>query len=112
MLNGPQGVAVDTLGNVYIADTANNRVRQVAPNGTIATVAGSGLAGYSGDGSSAVNAQLGNPVSVAVDSTGNLLIADGSSRVRKVFVSGLIQTIAGNGTKGIRAMAVSPRTPR
>ncbi len=100
MLNGPQGVAVDTLGNVYIADTANNRVRQVAPNGTITTVAGSGLAGYSGDGGSAVNAQLGNPVSVAVDSTGNLLIADGSSRVRKVFVSGLIQTIAGNGTKG------------
>ena len=100
MLNGPQGVAVDTLGNVYIADAANNRVRRVAPNGTITTVAGSGLAGYSGDGGSAVNAQVGNPVAVAVDSTGNLFIADGSARVRKVFVSGLIQTIAGNGTKG------------
>ena len=62
MLNGPQGVAVDTLGNVYIADTANNRVRKVAPNGVIATVAGNGLAGYSGDGGSAVNAQVGNPV--------------------------------------------------
>jgi uncharacterized protein (TIGR03437 family) len=99
MLNGPQGVAVDTLGNVYIADTANNRVRQVAPNGTIATVAGTGIAGFS-DGGSAVKAQVGNPVAVAVDSTGNLFIADGSSRVRKVFVSGLIQSIAGNGTKG------------
>ena len=90
MLNGPQGVAVDSLGNVYIADTANNRVRQVAPNGTITTVAGTGIAGYSGDGGSAVNAQVGNPVAVAVDSTGNLFIADGSARVRKVFVSGLI----------------------
>jgi uncharacterized protein (TIGR03437 family) len=100
MLNGPQGVAVDSLGNVYIADTANNRVRRVAPNGTITTVAGNGVAGYSGDGGSAVNAQVGNPVAVAVDTTGNLFIGDGSSRVRKVFVSGLILTIAGNGTKG------------
>ncbi len=99
MLNGPQGVAVDTLGNVYIADTANNRVRQVAPNGVITTVAGTGIAGFS-DSGAAVNAQVGNPVAVAVDSTGNLFIADGSSRVRKVFVTGLIQSIAGNGTKG------------
>lgn len=99
MLNGPQGIAVDASGNVYIADTANNRVRQVAPNGVITTVAGTGIAGFS-DSGSAVSAQVGNPVAVAVDSTGNLFIADGSSRVRKVFVSGLIQSIAGNGTKG------------
>ena len=99
MLNGPQGVAVDTAGNVYIADTGNNRVRKVAPNGTITTVAGNGIAGFS-DGGSAVNAQVGNPVAVAVDSAGNLYIADGSARVRKVFASGLITTIAGNGTNG------------
>jgi uncharacterized protein (TIGR03437 family) len=100
MLNGPQTVAVDSQGNVYVGDTANNRVRKVAPNGVITTVAGSGDAGYSGDGGAAVNAQVGNPVAVAVDSAGNLFIADGSSRVRKVFLSGIITTIAGSGTKG------------
>ena len=100
MLNGPQTVAVDSQGNVYVGDTANNRVRKVAPNGVITTVAGSGDAGYSGDGGSAVNAQVGNPVAVAVDSAGNLYIADGSSRVRKVFLSGVITTIAGSGPKG------------
>jgi uncharacterized protein (TIGR03437 family) len=100
MLNGPQGVAVDSAGNVFIADTANNRVRKVAPNGVITTVAGNGAAGFSGDGGSAVNAQVGNPVAVAVDSVGNVYIADGSARVRKLFLSGLITTIAGTGTRG------------
>jgi hypothetical protein len=100
MLNGPQTVAVDGQGNVYVGDTANNRVRKVAPSGVITTVAGSGDAGYSGDGGSAVNAQVGNPVAVALDSAGNLYIADGSSRVRKVFLSGIITTIAGSGPKG------------
>jgi trimeric autotransporter adhesin len=100
MLNGPQGVAVDSAGNVYIADTANNRVRQVAPNGVISTVAGTGAAGYSGDGGSAVNAQVGNPTAVAVDSVGNVYIADGNARVRKLFLSGLITTIAGTGPRG------------
>ena len=99
-LNGPQGVAVDSLGNVYIADTNNNRVRKVAPNGVITTVAGTGSAGFSGDGGLAVNAQVGNPVAVATDSVGNVYIADGSARVRKLFLSGLITTIAGAGTRG------------
>ncbi|MGD0778292.1 MAG: hypothetical protein ABSC05_36380 [Candidatus Solibacter sp.] len=99
-LNGPRGVAVDSLGNVYIADTNNNCVRQVAPSGVIATVAGNGLAGVSGDGGLAVNAQVGNPIALAVDSVGNVYIADGSARVRKLFLSGLIATIAGAGTRG------------
>jgi uncharacterized protein (TIGR03437 family) len=100
MLNGPQTVATDSQGNVYVGDTGNNRVRKVTPNGVITTVAGSGDAGFAGDGGAAVKAQVGNPIAVAVDTTGNLFIGDGSSRVRKVFLSGLITTIAGNGSKG------------
>jgi uncharacterized protein (TIGR03437 family) len=99
-LNGPQGVAVDSTGNVYIADTANNRVRKVAPNGVITTVAGTGAAGVSGDGGLAVNALVGNPVAVATDGVGNVYIADGSARVRKLFLSGIITTIAGTGIRG------------
>jgi uncharacterized protein (TIGR03437 family) len=99
-LSGPRGVAVDSAGNVYIADTANNRVRKVDPNGVITTVAGTGAAGVSGDGGLAVNALVGNPIALATDVVGNLYIADGSARVRKLFVSGLITTIAGIGTRG------------
>jgi uncharacterized protein (TIGR03437 family) len=98
--NGPQSVAVDTTGNVYIADTNNNRVRKVSANGVIATVAGNGLAGFSGDGGAAVNAQVGNPVALATDSVGNIYIADGSARVRKLFLSGVITTVAGSGARG------------
>src|ERR1035438_10890776 len=94
MLNGPQGVAVDGAGNVYIADSANNCVRRVAPNGVITTVAGNGIAGFSGDGGFGVNAQVGNPVAVATDSVGNVYIADCSARVRQIVVLGLITTIA------------------
>jgi uncharacterized protein (TIGR03437 family) len=99
-LNGPQGVAVDGAGNVYIADTANNRVRKVAANGVITTVAGNGAGGFSGDGGAGVNAQVGNPVALASDSVGNVFIADGSARVRKLFVSGVITTVAGTGVRG------------
>ncbi len=100
LLNGPQSVAVDGSGNVYIADTANNRVRKVASNGVISTVAGNGLAGFSGDGGSGLNAQVGNPTALAVDTVGNLYIADGSARVRKLFLSGFISTIAGGSSQG------------
>ena len=99
-LNGPRGVAVDSSGNVYIADTNNNCVRKVTPDGVIATVAGNGIAGVSGDGGLAVNALVGNPVALATDSVGNVYIADGSARVRKLFPSGIITTIAGAGTRG------------
>jgi trimeric autotransporter adhesin len=99
MLKNPQAVAVDTAGNVYIGDTGNNRVRVVA-GGTIRTVAGNGLGGYDRDGVAAAGTQVGNPVAVAVDASGNVYIGDGSSRIRKVFSNGLISTIAGNGSRG------------
>jgi uncharacterized protein (TIGR03437 family) len=99
-LNGPQGVAVDAAGNVYIADTANNRVRKVTTDGVISTLAGNGVAGYDADGGQASATQVGNPTGVAADTFGNVYIADGSSRVRKVFTSGIIATIAGNGQRG------------
>ena len=99
-LNSPWGVAVDAAGNLYIADTDNNRVRKVAANGTISTVAGIGTFGYSGDGGPATNAQLSWPRGVAVDAAGNLYIVDHeNNRIRKVAAAtGIITTVAGNGT--------------
>ena len=74
-LHGPSGVAVDASGSVYIADTYNHRIRKVS-NGTITTVAGSGIPGFSGDNGPATSAQLNFPAGVALDSTGGLYIAD------------------------------------
>jgi sugar lactone lactonase YvrE len=97
-LNTPTGVAVDTAGNVFIADSSNNRIRKVTPSGTISTVAGNGTYGYSGDSGAATSAQLATPYGVAVDAAGNLYIADFyNSRVRKVDASGTISTLLGNG---------------
>jgi uncharacterized protein (TIGR03437 family) len=96
-LNFPEGVAVDSAGNLYIADSGNDRVRKVS-NGVITTVAGNGSDGFSGDNGPAASAQLNFPEGVAVDSAGNLYIADsGNSCIRKV-VSGVITTIAGGGS--------------
>jgi len=98
-LNYPQGVAVDSAGNLYIADTSNNRIRKVA-NRVIATVAGNGALGFSGDNGPATSAQLANPWGVAVDFAATLYIADnGNNRVRKVS-NGVIATVAGNGARG------------
>jgi hypothetical protein len=98
----PQGVAVDTFGNLFIADSANNRVRKVGTNGIITTVAGDGTAGYSGDGGAARNAELWSPAGVAVDASGNLFIADlENNRIRKVGTNGIITTVAGGGTNGL-----------
>ncbi len=102
-VNLPQGVAVDGGGNIYIADTANNLVRRVdVITGLISTVAGTGLQGYAGDGAQARNAELNQPEGIAVDAYGNLWIADtGNSAIRKVTAStGVITTVAGNGTAG------------
>jgi trimeric autotransporter adhesin len=99
-LNGPCGLAVDALGNLFIADYGNHRVRKVAPDGIITTVAGTGTAGFSGDGGKATDARLSGPVELAVDSAGNLFVAEfsGNHRVRKVdAVTGIITTVAGNG---------------
>ena len=90
-LNHPAGVAIDTAGNVYIADRDNNRIRRVGSDGTITTAAGTGAIGNSGDGGLAVEAQLSGPESVTVDGAGNMYIADtGNQRVRKVTPDGKI----------------------
>jgi len=99
-LVGPAGVAVDAAGNIYIADSLDNRIREVSPAGIISTLAGNGSAAYSGDGGLAILAALSSPVSVAVDATGNLYIVDsGNSRVRVVTTDGKINTIAGDGSQ-------------
>ena len=98
-LNYPDGFAVDSAGNLYIADTLNNRIRKVS-NGVITTVAGNGTQGSSGDNGPATSAQLNYPGGIAVDSAGNLYIADsGNERIRKVS-NGVITTVAGNGAAG------------
>lgn len=95
LLNSPGSVAMDGAGNLFIADTGNNRVRRVSPSGMITTVAGIGTPGFSGEGGPAANAQL-SVSAVAADSAGNLFIA-GGYRVRKVSPKGIITTVAGNG---------------
>jgi sugar lactone lactonase YvrE len=84
-LSDPEGVAVDALGNVFIADTYNNRIRRVSTSGIINTIAGTGSSSYSGDGGPSTNASLWNPNSVRIDNSGNLLILDTlNQRVRKI----------------------------
>jgi sugar lactone lactonase YvrE len=93
-LNGPQGLTTDARGNVYIADAENHAIRVVDRKGTIRTVAGSGTAGFGGDGKSATRAQLNLPNAVAVDDSGAIYIADSDNdRVRRVDPAGKISTI-------------------
>ncbi|MFN8040870.1 MAG: fibronectin type III domain-containing protein [Acidimicrobiales bacterium] len=95
------GVAVDTSGNLYIADGIDHRIRKVAPGGTITTFAGTGTAGYSGDGGPATAAALNHPVAVDTDAAGNVYISDGNNaRIRRVAPAGTITTVAGNGSFG------------
>jgi sugar lactone lactonase YvrE len=97
----PSGVAVDPSGNLFIADSYNNRIRKVTAAGIISTVAGNGTYGFGGDGVPAISAQLASPSSVAVDPSGNLFIADTDNcRIRKVTFAGIISTVAGSGTYG------------
>lgn len=105
---GPNDVAFDTAGNIYISDggiycsgPGGHTVRKVDPHGTITTVAGTGKEGFSGDGGPATKAQLNVPIVVAVDQKGNLYITDESNyRIRKVDKDGIITTFAGTGEAG------------
>jgi sugar lactone lactonase YvrE len=106
-LSNVVGVAVDRAGAIYIADEINRRVRRVAPNGVISTIAGDGVAGSEGDGGPAAAARLDRPLDVRIDDVGNLLIADfGANRIRRIDPSGIIATIAGNGLAGFSADGV------
>jgi DNA-binding CsgD family transcriptional regulator/sugar lactone lactonase YvrE len=100
-LNSPAGIAVGFGDSVFVSDTGNNRVRMISADGTIGTIAGTGEAGYAGDGGVASQAVLNSPQGLAVDAEGNLYVADSfNGRVRKIDVGGVITTIAGDGAQG------------
>ncbi len=97
----PYSVAIDSFGTIYVADVDNERIRKIDVSGNITTIARNGSAGFAGDGSAATLASLNEPIGVAVDINGNILIADGcNNRIRWIDKSGIINTIAGNGTSG------------
>jgi uncharacterized protein (TIGR03437 family) len=99
-VNQPAGLATDTSGNIYVADTLNHAVREITPTGNITTIAGTGVQGYAGDGGSAMGAQLRFPSGVAVDQAGNIYIADTGNHVVRKIINGTITTLAGNGFPG------------
>ena len=101
-LNFPLGISLDATGNIYIADSENHRIRRVdITSGNVTTAVGSGIAGYSGDGGPATQAQLNRPTAVAVDNDGTIYVGDSENRrIRRVDPSGIITTIAGTGQRG------------
>ncbi len=101
MLNFPGGLSVAAAGNLFVADTGNNRIRKIAMDTGIMTTVAGGKYGYGGDGGQATKAQLKNPKGLTLDASGNLLIADtGNHCIRKVTPSGIISTVVGSGTAG------------
>ncbi len=98
-LYSPKGIVFDSIGNMYVLDAANKRVRKIDPTGIITTVAGNGTSGYSGDGGPATNAELDGPQGIAIDGADNIYIAE-QSRIRKISPGGIISTIAGSAMLG------------
>lgn len=118
-LSGPRMIALDAAGNLYIADSFNHRIRRLGADGVMTTVAGTGVAGFSGDGGPATQARLSEPRGLTVGDDGNLYIADtANARVRRVDVAtGVITTLVGDGAKrfagdGGQAILASLRNPR
>jgi sugar lactone lactonase YvrE len=100
-VNTPANIVVDAAGNVYFADSQNNRIRRISPAGMIDTVAGTGVRGFSGDGGPATAATLNGPMGVSIGPAGALYIADsGNNRIR-IILGGTIATIVGNGNAGL-----------
>ncbi len=101
VFDAPNGIAHDSAGNLYIADTGHHRIRKITTSGSILTVAGNGSQGFRGDGGAAIQASLDTPVGVAVDRTGNIYIGDsGNYRIRRIDIAGTITTYAGTGVRG------------
>ncbi len=101
IIRHPQGIAIDNSGNIYFTSEKFNTVHKISKNGFISTIAGTGRAGFSGDGGKATSAELNKPFGIALGYTGNIYITDrGNNRVRKIDTSGIISTIAGMGELG------------
>ncbi len=100
-LDGPGGVAIDSVGNIFVADRYNSVIRMIDSTGIISTFAGNHISGYSGDGGLATDAELSDPVEIMINDNGNFIISDeGNNSIRKINSAGIISTIVGNGVLG------------
>jgi len=100
-LSHPYGIVTDGIGNLYFSDASNNQIRKIDNKGNLTTIAGNGIAGFSGDGNLAINASLNHPEYITIDKSKNIYVADSYNRcIRKISNNGIITTVAGNGQYG------------